>query len=115
MNHFTKKSKRLEKLRGIFFQTGLIIAGGLTLVAFEWTTPIHDCDFPEPPFEAEPPIEYPPVTFQDEMPEKPKVKIIQAPKVNLDKIDIIDKDVTDKDPNKDSATVIFFNVFIFSP
>jgi protein TonB len=42
MNHFTKKNKALEKLRGIYFQIGLIIAGGLTLVAFEWTTPISN-------------------------------------------------------------------------
>ena len=41
MNHFKQKSKKLEKLRGIFFQIGLIIAGGLTLVAFEWTMPVH--------------------------------------------------------------------------
>lgn len=41
MNHFKKKNKKLEKLRGIYFQIGLIIAGGLTLLAFEWTFPIQ--------------------------------------------------------------------------
>ena len=41
MNQFTKKNKKSEKLRGIYFQIGLIIAGGLTLVAFEWTSPIQ--------------------------------------------------------------------------
>ena len=66
MNHFKQKNKKLEKLRGIFFQLGLIIAGGLTLVAFEWTSsvkilpPEDDCigctiDI----------TELPPITFQD--------------------------------------------------
>jgi len=41
MNHFKQTNKKLERLRGIFFQLGLIIAGGLTLLAFEWTTSIH--------------------------------------------------------------------------
>ncbi len=39
MNQFKKENKKLNKLRGIFFQIGLIVAGGLTLVAFEWTSP----------------------------------------------------------------------------
>ena len=41
MNHFKTKKNKREKLRGIYFQLGLIIAGGLTLLAFEWTFPIH--------------------------------------------------------------------------
>jgi hypothetical protein len=41
MNHFKTKNNKREKLRGIYFQLGLIIAGGLTLLAFEWTFPIH--------------------------------------------------------------------------
>ncbi len=44
MNHFKKKNKKLEKLRGIFFQLGLIIACGLTLLAFEWTFPTRIAD-----------------------------------------------------------------------
>ena len=44
MNHFKEKSKRLEKLRGIYFQIGLIMAGGLALLAFEWTFPTHISD-----------------------------------------------------------------------
>jgi len=37
----SKKSKKasLENKRGIFFQTGLVIALGLSLVAFEWYSP----------------------------------------------------------------------------
>ena len=41
MNHFKTKNNKREKLRGIYFQLGLIIAGGLTLLAFEWTFPTH--------------------------------------------------------------------------
>ncbi len=36
MNQFQRTNKQMKKLRGIFFQIGLIIAGGLTLLAFEW-------------------------------------------------------------------------------
>lgn len=38
----TKKSKRtdLESKKSIFFQIGLIVALGLTLVAFEWESPV---------------------------------------------------------------------------
>ena len=41
MNHFKTKNNKLEKLRGIFFYIGLIVAGGFTLLAFEWTFPTH--------------------------------------------------------------------------
>jgi len=40
MNHFKKTSKQLEKKRFIFFQIGLLIACGLTLAAFEWTSSV---------------------------------------------------------------------------
>lgn len=96
MNHFKEKNKKLEKLRGIFFQIGLIIAGGLTLLAFEWKTSY----VVEPPICVLPIFDegevLPPITFQ-EIPEKPKVKIIQ-PTINHDQIDIIDDNVSDVDP-----------------
>ena len=37
MNHFKKSNKKLEKLRTVFFQLGIVIACGLSLLAFEWT------------------------------------------------------------------------------
>ena len=114
MNHFKQKSKNLEKLRGIFFQTGLIIAGGLTLVAFEWTTPINEIVIPDPPSTVDPPIEYPPITFQDD-PIKPKVKMIQAPVVNPDIIDIVDDNVAEPDDKKDPFDVPEFNPDDFLP
>lgn len=99
MNHFKKKSKKLEKLRGIFFQIGLIIAGGLTLLAFEWKASY----VVEPPEWNVPDIdvidEFPPITYQD-VPDKPKVKIFQTT-FNPDKIEIIDDKVTIDDPTPD--------------
>jgi len=40
MKNLKNKKSNLEKMRGLFFQAGLLIAGGLTFLAFEWTTPI---------------------------------------------------------------------------
>ena len=48
MNQFKKTTQKREKRRGIYFQIGLIIAGGLTLVAFEWTSPVSLVDLPTP-------------------------------------------------------------------
>ncbi len=114
MNHFTQKNKQLEKLRGIFFQTGLIVAGGLTLVAFEWTTPLHDDDVPKPKEIIELPIEYPPITFQDD-PIKPKVKMIIAPVNNPDKIEIVDDNVVEPVDKIDLFDVQEFNPDDFAP
>ena len=88
MNHFQKTSKKLERLRGSFFLTGLIIAGGLTLLAFEWTSSISLTVLPEPKdrFESEE-WEIPPIIFSEPA-KKPEVKITQ-PKVNLDVIEIV--------------------------
>jgi len=46
MNHFQKSNKKLEKLRGIFFQMGLTVACGLTFLAFEWKTVYTIPDIP---------------------------------------------------------------------
>lgn len=98
MNHFKQTNKKLEKLRGIFFEIGLIVAGGLTLVAFEWKTPIQDIIVCEFPYEIEGIGDLPPITFQTP-PEKPKVKLIIPPSINPDQIDIIPDDITDiEDP-----------------
>ena len=39
MNQFKKQKDKSEKLRGIYFQLGFIVSGGLALLAFEWTFP----------------------------------------------------------------------------
>ncbi len=97
MNHFTKKNEKLEKLRGIFFQLGLIIAGGLILLAFEWKSSYviepPDCQLPVIEID----IDVPPITFQNP-PEKPKVKIIPTT-FNPDQIDIIDDNTSEIDPS----------------
>jgi protein TonB len=74
MNHFKKTNKKLEKLRGIFFQLGLIIAGGLTLLAFEWTSTIKISELPGiTTIDVEGMEELPPIIYTKD-PEKPKVK-----------------------------------------
>ena len=58
-------------MRGIFFQSGLIVACGLTLVAFEWTTPVVISELPEPRIVTGDDFILPPITYAVE---KPKVK-----------------------------------------
>ncbi len=79
MNQFTKKSKALGKFRVIHFQIGLIITGGLTLVAFEWTTPINPYDLPETDVIYEEEWEMPPIFPEKEI-KKPEVKFTEARK-----------------------------------
>ena len=94
MNHFTKKNKALKKLRGIHLQIGLIIAGGLTLVAFEWTTPINPYLLPENTIVYEEEWEMPPILPKKEI-EKPEVKFIEAPKKSK-VIEIVENDFKEK-------------------
>ena len=91
MNHFTKKNRPLEKLRGIYFQIGLIIAGGLTLVAFEWTTPISNTTLGGVIIDV---IEDDYVYVKDFeiMKEVKEVEIIKKPKVDLSQFEIVPDD-----------------------
>ena len=79
MNHFKNNNKKLEKLRGIFFQIGLIIAGGLTLLAFEWTSPVRIAELPGDPVINETTWEIPPIIQIEDEVQKPKVKHNTAP------------------------------------
>ncbi len=100
MNHFKKTNKKLEKLRAIFFQLGLVIACGLSFLAFEWKTSTTIV-IPEPEDDTVITItDLPPITFQNP-PEKPKVKIIALTPPNNDVIDIIDDNTTDLEPTPD--------------
>lgn len=106
MNQFKKTTKKREKRRGIYFQLGFIIAGGLTLVAFEWTTPVYLTDLPKPfeTYEAEWDI---PVIIPEVEIEKPKVKHIKAPKKS-EIIMIVEKliePIPDPDPTPDPEPV----------
>lgn len=88
MNHFKKKNNKREKLRGIYFQIGLIIAGGLTLVAFEWSSPIRIATLGGEIVEE---IEED-FLFREDfeiIEEKKEVEKVEKPKVNLDKIEIV--------------------------
>ena len=95
MNHFTKKNKPLEKLRGIYFQIGLIVAGGLTLVAFEWTTPINPYLLPDNTIVYEEEWEMPTILPEKEI-EKLEVKFIEAPKKSK-VIEIVENDFKEKE------------------
>lgn len=112
MNQFKKTTKENEKRRGIYFQLGLIIAGGLTLVAFEWTSPTVLPDLP-PVYD----IEEVEIDFPIIMPEvkidKPEVKPIEAPKKS-DIIKIVEKLVEptpDPNPTPDPEPVFDPNEF----
>lgn len=77
MNQFKKSTKKNEKRRGIYFQIGLIIAGGLTLVAFEWTSPILISELPGVVIESQEEWDMPIIIPEVEI-EKPKVKHTKA-------------------------------------
>lgn len=89
MNHFTKRNKKLEKLRGIYFQIGLIIAGGLTLLAFEWTTPINPYELPKGNPLAEEPWDMQPLMPEKEI-AKPTIKYTENQKKS-EIIEIVEK------------------------
>ncbi|MBL4592563.1 MAG: energy transducer TonB [Flavobacteriales bacterium] len=99
MNHFKKTSKKLEKLRGVFFQLGLLIACGLSLLAFEWTFPTSlsglggEIIYEE---EWENPVD--PFDIIEE--EVEKEKIIEKPKVDPLKFEIVpnEKKVPKEEP-----------------
>lgn len=79
MKKFAPPTKSLEKFRGIYFQLGIIIASGLTLVAFEWTTPVYISELPVPKITIDEDMVLPPITYPNI--KKPEVKIEQK-KVN---------------------------------
>lgn len=79
MNQFKKTTTKSEKRRGIYFQIGLIIAGGLTLVAFEWTSPVIISELPDCTIEYEEEWDIPVILPQPDL-KKPEVKNIEAPK-----------------------------------
>jgi len=109
MNHFQKTSKKLERLRGSFFLTGLLIAGSLTLLAFEWTSSITLPVLPEPEnqFESDE-WEIPPIIFSEPA-KKPEVKITQ-PKVDPTQITIVSNETTVTDePQEQEDPALTFN------
>ncbi len=99
MNTPKQPSKNLEKLRGIFFQIGIIVATSLTFLAFEWTTPVYISELPEPDYEIEGDFEIPIITYSSK-PIKPEIKPV-APKVDPSKINIIKTDPVNPTPDPD--------------
>ncbi|MCB0402504.1 MAG: energy transducer TonB [Flavobacteriales bacterium] len=97
MSYYKKNQQKLEKLRGIFFQIGLIVAGGFTLLAFEWTSPNYIPNLPEPPMIAVEDWDYPPI-----IPEKEKK--VEPPKVKQPEFKLPDPDklvIGEKEPEKE--------------
>lgn len=107
MNSTEKPKNDLEKLRGIFFQIGLIVATSITFLAFEWTFPVYVTDLPKPIIEVEGDFELPPITYSS-VPKKPEVNM-PVLKVNPTQFNIVKTDpvnpTTDPDPFKDPDPV----------
>ncbi len=92
-----KPKNNLEKLRGIFFQIGLIISTSITFLAFEWTTPVYVAELPNPDIEVEGDFDIPIITYRS-TPVKPAIKL-NAPKVDPSRINIIKTDPIDPTPD----------------
>lgn len=108
MNQFKKTTKKREKRRGIYFQLGLIIAGGLTLVAFEWTSPIHLPDLPDPYDTDEVEIDYP-IIIPEVKIDKPEVKNKEVPKKSdIIKV-VVDIFEPDPEPNPEPTPELKFD------
>lgn len=80
MNHFQKTTKKVEKLRVLFFQIGLIVSCTLTFLAFEWTTTYSIKELPKTPIIDDGITEIPPITYS--IPEKPAPKIEQTTRLS---------------------------------
>jgi len=108
MNQFKKTTQKSEKRRSIYFQLGLIIAGGLTLVAFEWTSPINISDLPAPYEIDEVEIDFP-IIMPEVKIDRPEVKPIVVPtKSDIIKI-VIDVFEPDPEPNPEPAKELEFD------
>jgi hypothetical protein len=92
MTHFKNNIRKLEKLRGIFFQIGLIVAGGLTLIAFEWMSPVYVADINFDREIEEEVWDMVPIIPIEEKVDKPKVTEKADPKPNPDIIEIVKDD-----------------------
>jgi protein TonB len=92
-----KPKNNLEKLRGIFFQIGLIVATSITFLAFEWTTPVYIAELPKPFITIEDDFEIP-IIIYNTTPIKPEIKPI-APKVDPSRINIIKTTPVDPTPD----------------
>jgi len=106
MNQFQKTTQKSEKRRGIYFQIGLIIAGGLTLVAFEWTSPINISELPAS-YEIDE-IEFDfPIIMPEVKIDKPEVKHLAVPQKS-DIIKIV-KDIFEPDPEPNPEPTLELN------
>lgn len=99
MNSTEKPKNGLEKLRGIFFQIGLIVATSITFLAFEWTFPVYVADLPKPIIEVEGDFELPPITYSS-VPKKPEIKM-PVLKVNPTQFNIVTTNPTNPTPDPD--------------
>jgi protein TonB len=96
--HKHQPTQKLEKMRGIFFQIGFIVACSLTLLAFEWTFPykIDEIKWDKEIDADEIIIDN--TYFPEEKKEKPVVKKEQ-PQIIKDKIKIIKNDTKENENN----------------
>jgi protein TonB len=99
-----KKNKKyeLESKRPMFFGIGMIIALSLTIVAFEWRSPIDPVDIFETDYEKIDELVIPPTTINPPPPPLPKEPIIKETKEEeVEEPDIIiDRDILEDDDVK---------------
>jgi len=105
-----KKSPKadLENKRGIFLEIGLVIALGVTLFAFEWTTKVEQANSLGTMAEQEVEDEIIPITRQEEVkppPPPPPPKVVEVLNIVDDKTNIEDELQID-DTEADDKTVI---------
>lgn len=107
MNHTKNNQNKLEKLRGIFFQIGLIIAGGLTLLAFEWTSPTYVAIL-EGEVVDEMEWDYNYVEPFEIIKEEVKEEKVEPPKVKSNEIEIVpdDKKIIEPEIKDDKKVVV---------
>jgi len=108
-----KKSKKanIESLKGIFIQIGLIIALGITLIAFEWTSSpdLNNMFGEEANVEME--EEIIPITRQQEVkPPPPPIKVTEILNIVEDDVEIEDELILEDieaDQNMEIEIVVF--------
>lgn len=93
MNHFQKKTNKVEKLRALLFQFGLVVSLTLTFLAFEWTTSYSIKKLPGVALVDDGIYEIPPITFR--VPDKPAPKIEQTTRLSTTVFKVVPNNTID--------------------
>lgn len=102
-----KKNPRfnLEKSRKLYFQTGLVFALGIALMAFEWSTPFSKPEPPEPDRETIDIIDQ--IAITKRKVDKPKpLKKEKAKSATIKSVADIYKEIANNNPSNDDKLKI---------